>query len=135
MTTKLRTLRHWKQRFDSEHADFIFRRRLLFNGQVYEPGDVTPKELVENKGKLRRFWESGHIELADFDSEPKDESVDGFKVVQRGIWYIIETPQGQRKARGAKQFAKLIASLKKELETAPEPVAPEPAQPAETVGE
>ena len=67
MATVIRRLRHWKQRY-APNAAFIWRRRLLFNGTLYEPGDQIPAELVANKSKLRRFWEGQIIELAEFEA-------------------------------------------------------------------
>ena len=49
-----RRLRHWKQRY-APNAAFIWRRRILFGGKTYEPGEQIPAELAANKAKLRRF--------------------------------------------------------------------------------
>lgn len=65
--TKVRTLRHWKQRFD-KNAAFVFRRRIIYDGKQYKPGDAIPKVLQSNPTKLRRFWESKTIELALFEA-------------------------------------------------------------------
>lgn len=66
MRKKVRKLRHWKQRFD-RNAEFIWRRRLTYAGRAYGPGDPIPADLSEKKTKLRRLWESGTIELAQFE--------------------------------------------------------------------
>ncbi len=66
MRKKVRTLRHWKQRFDRD-AEFIWRCPLTYGGECQRPGDPIPPALMANKAKLRRFWESGTIELAQFE--------------------------------------------------------------------
>ncbi len=63
---RVRTLRHWKQRFD-KNAEFVFRRTKKWTGREYLPGDPIPEELAANPAKLRRFWESNMIELAEFE--------------------------------------------------------------------
>ena len=67
MPTVTRRLRHWKQRY-APNAAFIWRRRMLFGGKDYEPGEQIPPELAANKSKLRRFWEGQIIELAEFEA-------------------------------------------------------------------
>jgi hypothetical protein len=64
---EVRKLRHWKQRFN-KNAMFIWRRPARFAGKAQRPGDPIPDELASNKAKLRRFWESGVIELAQFET-------------------------------------------------------------------
>lgn len=66
MRKKVRTLRHWKQRFD-KNAEFIWRRPITWQGKLVTAGDPIPKDLQENKTKLRRFWEARVIELAQFE--------------------------------------------------------------------
>ncbi len=66
MRTKVRSLRHWKQRFNKD-AEFIWRRRVTYGGESCKPGEPIPDTLTANKAKLRRFWESGTIELAQFE--------------------------------------------------------------------
>lgn len=63
----VRRLRHWKQRFNKD-AEFIFQRPLTYCGVAYEPGDAIPETLALNKTKLRRFWESHTIQLAEFEA-------------------------------------------------------------------
>lgn len=63
---KVRKLRHWKQRFD-KGAEFIWRRPLPWNGETVKAGSPIPDDLKNNLSKLRRFWESGVIELAQFE--------------------------------------------------------------------
>ena len=63
---KVRKLRHWKQRFD-EKAQFIWRKAITWQGKVVELGEPIPEELAASRTKLRRFWESGVIELAEFE--------------------------------------------------------------------
>lgn len=66
MRRKVRSLRHWKQRFHRD-AEFIWRRPVTYGGESCRPGDPIPDILMANKAKLRRFWESGTIELAQFE--------------------------------------------------------------------
>ncbi len=66
MRRKVRILRHWKQRFHKD-AEFIWRRSVIYAGESCKPGDPIPDILADNKTKLRRFWESGTIELAQFE--------------------------------------------------------------------
>jgi len=66
MRKKVRTLRHWKQRFQKD-AEFIWRRPITWQGKIVKAGDPIPKDLQENKTKLRRFWEARVIELAQFE--------------------------------------------------------------------
>ena len=63
----IRKLRHWKQRWDP-NAEFIFRRRTRYSGEVFEAGDLIPETLANNRAKLRRFWEAKRIELAEFEA-------------------------------------------------------------------
>ncbi len=63
----VRRLRHWKQRYE-KNARFIFRRHLKWGAKEYQPGDLIPDELIAMPAKLRRFWESRVIELADFSA-------------------------------------------------------------------
>jgi len=67
---KVRILRHWKQRFD-KNAKFIWRKPLTWEGKKAVVGNPIPKSLSNAPTKLRRFWESGTIELAQFE-EPKN---------------------------------------------------------------
>ena len=62
----VRKLRHWKQQFDKD-AKFIWRRSTFWKGKKVKIGDEIPEDLHSNKAKLRRFWESGWIELAKFE--------------------------------------------------------------------
>lgn len=68
MARRIRALRHWKQRFDP-NAAFVWRKRTEWGDQVFEPGDPIPDEIIEEMGrtKLRRFWESHFVELAEFE--------------------------------------------------------------------
>lgn len=63
---KVRKLRHWKQRYD-KNAKFIWRKNILWNGKPVVSGTSIPKELEAAPAKLRRFWESHIIELAEFE--------------------------------------------------------------------
>lgn len=63
---KVRKLRHWKQRFD-KNAAFIWRKAVNWNGEEVQVADTIPQDLADNPAKLRRFWEAGIIELAEFE--------------------------------------------------------------------
>lgn len=70
MTTNprpVRSLRHWKQRFDPG-AQFIWRRAVIWNGEKVKLGSPVPQALLDQPTKLRRFWESSTIELAQFEA-------------------------------------------------------------------
>lgn len=64
--TKVRRLRHWKQRFDKDAA-FIWRQARMFNGVMTVPGELVPDEVLKDRNKLKRLWEASCIELAEFD--------------------------------------------------------------------
>ena len=123
---QVRKLRHWKQRYDPGAA-FICRRRIEWGGVAYEPGDPVPEELVVNKGKLRRFWEAGWIELAQFEApkvatgqppEPTDSGLApyslpiGATLERRGSWHIIKLSDGtEYKAQGIEAYHELLEEL------------------------
>ena len=141
MSKTIRKFRHWKQRYDP-NAVFICRRRIEWGGVVYETGDSIPDELAANKGKLRRFWEAGWIELAEFEApnvvtgQPSDmatekpsesETADigagsdnlaeGVKVEQRGSWYVVTLADGSvRRAQGAAARDELMEELREEID-------------------
>ena len=114
----MRRLRHWKQRYDP-NAAFVCRRPLTWDGQTYQPGDRIPDGLSANQGKLRRFWETGWIELAEFAApdvatgQPhQPTSPEGVSVARRGSWYILTLPDGsERKAQGQGERDALLAEL------------------------
>jgi hypothetical protein len=68
---QVRKLRHWKQQFNP-NARFVLRRPLTIYGEDFPRGHVLSDELVTKIGptKIRRWWESRTIELAEF-SEPR----------------------------------------------------------------
>ena len=111
----IRKLRHWKQRFNPDAA-FVCRRRLAWGERIYEPGDPVPEGLARHKGKLRRFWESGQIELAEFETTKRVKSTDfgnAAKVEAKGGgWYIVSLPDGRhRKVQGRNALEALLAEL------------------------
>lgn len=57
--------RHWKQRF-SEGAQYVWNKSVLWMGEQVATGSLIPDDLRSNRNRLRRFWESGVIALADF---------------------------------------------------------------------
>lgn len=118
MTQTIRKVRHWKQRYDA-NAAFICRRRMMWGDRTYEPGDPIPEGLAANKAKLRRFWESRWIELAEFQApdvatgQPAEpELPEGMTLEQRGAWYVVTMPDGsERKAMGREARDELLAEL------------------------
>lgn len=134
----IRKLRHWKQRFD-KNAAFIWRRQLLFQGNLTEPGTPIPEILAENATKLRRFWESKVIELAEFDApnvatgmvddkkvvyqEGQHVPIDGLPddvVVHKakGSWYAITRGKDTSKVNGQKNLDVAIEELREEAKAA-----------------
>ena len=73
---KIRKLRHWKQQY-RKNSEFIFRRRTVYGGVIYEAGDKIPDILSKKKSKVRRFWEAKRIELAEFDDPSSNIGIDG----------------------------------------------------------
>lgn len=65
----VRRLRHWKQQFD-KNAHFIWRKNVTYGTTIFVAGQRVPDGLIPT-AKLRRFWESRFIELAEF-KEPKN---------------------------------------------------------------
>ena len=111
MPTATRRLRHWKQRYEP-NAAFIWRRRLLFGGKTYEPGERIPAELAANKSKLRRFWEGQIIELAEFEIETS--SPIRVKIIKSGTsgWYTVIMPDGEElKSNGPTALKALLRKL------------------------
>lgn len=87
----IRKLRHWKQRFD-KNAEFIFRRRLVWGGKTYVPGDPIPKALAQSPTKLRRFWESSTVELTLFEDPD---------VADGQVAFVVDTPEVQEVLYGS----------------------------------
>ena len=126
MGSAIRKLRHWKQRFAAD-AVFVCRRRMEWGGETYEPGDRIPEELAVHKAKLRRFWESGWIELAEFDapnvatgqvepavgdeSESSPAAPNDVRVERHGAWYVVTTAEGEHRVRGKADLEALLADL------------------------
>ena len=133
---KVRTLRHWKQQYD-KNAKFIFRRPVVYMGKQYHPGDPIPEALKNNKTKLYRFWDSGAIELAEFDESkgivdefgldlpdgievPDDLSIEKGK----GSWFTVNVKDRDQplkfngKGRLAEFIVQLVATRAKEAEEA-----------------
>lgn len=138
MRNKVRRLRHWKQRFHPD-AEFIFRRPVNFLGKRYEPNDPIPQALADHKTKLRRFWESGIIELALFEApnvatgvvdEPKEEADDEVQLlidtapdgveVERGngSWFVVRVGEEEHKVNGKAALEEKLAELEAELSDA-----------------
>ena len=135
MARKIRSLRHWKQRFNL-NATFIWRKSGIYMGQAFKAGDEVPQDLTSKPTKLRNFWESQWIELAEFE-EPKDITtgttlpdetseqsvpeptlayeVPGLSYTAKGNWFIVAMPDGStQKINGQKNLDLLIQSLKAE---------------------
>ena len=117
----MRRLRHWKQRYDP-NAAFVCRRPMTWDGQTYELGDRIPEGLAANQAKLRRFWEAGWIELAEFEAPDiatgqlhQSALPEVVSVTRRGSWYVFTLPDGsERKAQGQEERDALLAELRGE---------------------
>lgn len=153
MTKVVRKLRHWKQRFD-KNARFIWRRAIKYGGKLTEIGAELPEDFPPLK--LKRFWEAGVIELAEFEdpnvatgqraepskpTRPKSikplELPDGVTVERgRGSWLLV-TVEGDEKVHrvnGRKALAEFLERLvPKEIMTVKQSSGPENAkqQPSE----
>lgn len=131
MARRIRPLRHWKQRFNP-NARFIFRKQTRWDGSTtFQPGDEVPPGLLPPH-KLRRFWEAGRVELAEFD-EPRDVST-GFNHAEDnperaqalgetsvtslgGNWYLIKAADGREfKERGKAKMNARLDELAAEFE-------------------
>ena len=112
MPKLIRKLRHWKQRYDP-NARFICRRRMRWGGLIYESGDPIPEQLAESKSKLRRFWEAGRIELAEFEVPGVAPRLPaGATLDHRGSWRIVALADGtERRANGREAYLGLLAEL------------------------
>ncbi len=114
----IRKLRHWKQRFD-KNAKFICRRPMDWDDKKYLPGDDIPKGLEENKAKLRRFWESQWLELAEFETldvttgrPPETKIPEGITVEPgKGAWFVVTTGEEEYKVNGQKALNKMLDEL------------------------
>ncbi len=127
----IRKLRHWKQRFD-QNAAFIWRRRMLYRGTLTIPGTPIPELLASNRTKLRRFWESKVIELAEFDAPNVATGVvDEKRIYQtgdilsfeglpdnvviengKGSWFVITCGSDVVKVNGQTNLDKAIEGLR-----------------------
>ena len=121
---KVRTLRHWKQQYD-KNAKFVWRRGGVYAGVPHEIGDDIPETLFKNKTKLRRFWDSGWIELAEFEDAgliPRNELdldlpqgieiPDDVQVTKgNGSWFHVTVDGKDGKFNGKKALADFIVTL------------------------
>ena len=94
------------------------RRRMRWEGVAFESGDRIPEGLAANKGKLRRFWEAGWIELAEFEApnvatgQIESGLPDGATLERRGSWHVVTLADGsERKANGLEAYRRLLADL------------------------
>ncbi len=68
MNRPVRKIRHWRQRFDPK-VQLRFRKTITWSRElVFWPGDEVPEDLMP-PNKLRRWWEAGILELAEFDEK------------------------------------------------------------------
>ena len=119
----MRKLRHWRQRFNPK-ASFVFRRPISWGETEYKAGDRVPDDFP--KKKLITFWESGRIELWEFD-EPRGvlksqsdgavqginyEDIPGYTVVSKGTWFHVTGPDGEtKKVQGRAKLDELLAEI------------------------
>lgn len=107
-------LRHWKQRF-TPGAKFVWNKPVIWQSAVMSVGDPIPDDLAKNPAKLKRFWDSKTIALAEFEP-PKayaDKAIltPESRVYKEGRrWMVI----GVKKVFQTKHAAMIAAS---ELET------------------
>lgn len=130
MRTAIRKLRHWKQRWN-KHAEFVWRRPTVYLGVLHQPGDPVPEVLQQNPTKLRRFWESQRIELAEFEApnvttgrvagaEQDDlpDLPDGVVVTRnrnQGSWFTVAVEgHAEVKVNGRRALTEFIESLLEE---------------------
>ena len=119
---KVRTLRHWRQRFDP-NAEFVFRRPSTYGGVQYQPGDVIPDKLKAAKMRLQFMWRANRIELAEFETAPNGTPPDdtppddlllpeGVTVERNSSWYDVTLADGtEQKVRGRDALEALLAQL------------------------
>ncbi len=131
MRKQVRKLRHWKQRWD-RNADFVWSRRTIYAGVTYTPGDPIPDDLAARPTKLRRFWESKRIELAEFEApnvatgqaepEPDADALDppeGVTVTPgNGSWFTVGTADGDVNVNGRRALERLLGELRVEADEA-----------------
>lgn len=133
MRKQVRKLRHWKQRFD-KNAAFVWRRKIKYAGELTQPGEPIPDALQDHPTKLRRFWESQTIELAEFEEpdvatgqpqvalvadEPVeiDPPIEGVSVTKgNGSWFIVSTDGDEVKVNGQRALDELIDELRFEAD-------------------
>lgn len=111
----VRKLRHWKQQFDPR-AKFVWRKNLRFAGEQMVAGDIVPDGLLKPT-KLRRFWESGIIELAEFETPDVATGRPKAPVARHlgGGWYSIKFPGEDEpvKIKGREAAAKAVRAWAK----------------------
>ncbi len=132
IVTPMRTasrLRHWKQKFNPK-AKFIWAKHILYNGQMTIIGAEIPQILIDNPNKVRRFWESKHIQLADFTAPNvfpefnNVETIEGIAVPKgisvkklKGSWHLltsVKRPKGIR-VNGKIKLEKVLKAMVEEL--------------------
>lgn len=117
---QIRKVRHWKQRFDPNVA-MIFRKRIKWDVEkTFMPGQRVPDGLLD-RNKLRRWWEFGLIELAQFEAPNVATGVvdnplpDGVTVEKlKGNWRLVRTPAEPDgiKVNGKKKLGALLDELR-----------------------
>ena len=130
MRERIKTLRHYRQRF-LQGAEFVFRRPRVWMGKQYNMGDPVPETLATNERKLRIFWDVGYIEIAQFEDilaaaelRPADNPAsvvvelaeygivvpDGVEVERAGTWYEITLADGRKgKVNGREEVREFLA--------------------------
>ena len=110
------TMRHWQQRW-TPGAKLVFRRRMVLGCcgvDVVHPGDpVTPEMLAFFGNRMRRWWDAGHVEMAEWPpevaskaSEPVDPPVPAVDAVDP-VDAVVDAPEAdhapaKKKARKKK---------------------------------
>lgn len=129
MAQKIRVLRHWKQRFDP-NAAFVFRKTTVWDGRTtFQAGDLVPEGLLPAH-RLRRFWEAGRIELAEFDEPLRVDT--GFNhaednperaallrevsvVSLGGNWYLVSYGDDDYKERGKEALDARLDAIRNQI--------------------
>lgn len=117
--TRVRRLRHWKQRFDP-NAKFVWRTVKLFGGKETVPGEPLPEDFVNNprnRNKIFRLWEAGMIELAEFKAvkntltgEREEATIDpvDLLVKEGNKWTVIGSDETFRTKKEALAHAQTL---------------------------
>lgn len=105
-------LRHWRERWDP-HADLIFLKNLLIEGERKKSGDPVTKKIRQKLGlhRMKKWWEAGYLALAP--EKKKVKPLEGLaahprvKLAGRG-WYEVTLLDGTTKKARKKELEALL---------------------------